>query len=59
MALPWWIWPAGLFALPLLAGLLINLFVRHRRGISSNVVLTWFVIVCWISALALILGKVL
>jgi hypothetical protein len=55
---PRWVWPVALFVLPLLVALLVNIFVRHRRGIASNAVLAWFVIVCWISALTYILRQV-
>lgn len=58
MDLPKWVGPLVLFVLPLLVALLINRFVRHRRGIASNAVLAWFVIVCWITALTWILRQV-
>lgn len=53
-----WAWIISLFALPLLAALIVSLLVRHR-GLSANAVLTWFVIVCWCGALAVILSQVL
>ncbi len=52
-----WIWIITLFVLPLLAALVVNLLVRHR-GISSNAVLAWFVIVCWVGAIGVILSQV-
>lgn len=53
-----WFWILCLFLVPLLAALVVSLFVR-KRGISANAVLAWFVIVCWIGALAVILSQVL
>jgi hypothetical protein len=58
MDLPWWVGPTALFVVPLIVALLVNLFVRHRRGIASNAVLAWFVIVCWITAVTWILKQV-
>ncbi|WP_313341081.1 hypothetical protein [Stenotrophomonas sp.] len=52
-----WFWILSLFLVPLLAALVVSLFIR-RRGISANAVLAWFVIVCWIGALAAILSQV-
>ncbi|MGE8217715.1 hypothetical protein D3C87_580820 [compost metagenome] len=53
-----WAWILSLFALPLLAALVVSLVVRHR-GLGANAVLTWFVIVCWVGALGVILSQVL
>jgi len=39
------VWIVSLFVLPLVAALVLSLFVRYR-GISANAVLAWFVIVC-------------
>ncbi|HEY0334746.1 MAG TPA: hypothetical protein VGC74_13700 [Stenotrophomonas sp.] len=58
MDFPRWVGPLALFVVPLVVALLINIFVRHRRGIASNAVLAWFVIVCWISAVTIILRQV-
>ncbi|MBU2050145.1 MULTISPECIES: hypothetical protein [Gammaproteobacteria] len=51
------VWIVSLFVLPLVAALVLSLFVRHR-GISANAVLAWFVIVCWCGALGVILSQV-
>ncbi|MFL9585172.1 hypothetical protein [Stenotrophomonas sp. AB1(2024)] len=53
-----WFWILALFLVPLLAALVVSLLVR-KRGISANAVLAWFVLVCWIGALAVILSQVL
>ncbi|WP_411851153.1 hypothetical protein ACLB90_00670 [Stenotrophomonas sp. LGBM10] len=53
-----WIWILSLFFVPLLAAVGVSLLVRHR-GIGANAVLTWFVIVCWVGALGVILSQVL
>ncbi|MBJ7515239.1 MAG: hypothetical protein JHC82_02970 [Stenotrophomonas sp.] len=47
----------ALFLVPVLAALVVSLLVR-RRGLGTNVVLSWFVIVCWIGALGVILAQV-
>lgn len=52
-----WAWILSLFLLPLLAALVVSLLVRHR-GLGANGVLAWFVLVCWIGALAVILSQV-
>jgi hypothetical protein len=52
-----WFWILSLFLVPLLAALVVSLLIR-RRGIGANAVLAWFVIVCWIGALAAILSQV-
>lgn len=51
------IWMLALFLVPVLAALVVSLLVR-RRGLGTNVVLSWFVIVCWIGALGVILAQV-
>lgn len=51
------IWMLGLFLVPVLAALVVSLLVR-RRGLGTNAVLAWFVIVCWIGALGVILAQV-
>lgn len=53
-----WIWILSLFLVPLLAALVVSLLVR-RRGITANAVLAWFVIVCWLGALGVILAQVM
>lgn len=53
-----WLWILSLFVLPLLAALAVSLLVRHR-GLGANAVLTWFVLVCWVGALAVILSQVM
>lgn len=53
-----WFWILCLFLVPLVAALAVSLAVR-KRGISANAVLAWFVLVCWIGALAVILSQVL
>jgi len=58
MELPRWVGPTALFVVPLVIALLVNFFVRKRRGIASNAVLAWLVIVCWITALTWILQQV-
>jgi hypothetical protein len=52
-----WFWILSLFLVPLIAALVVSLCIR-RRGIGANAVLAWFVIVCWIGALAVILTQV-
>jgi len=56
--LPKWVGPLALFVVPLVIALLVNIFVRKRRGLASNAVLAWLVIVCWITALTWILRQV-
>ncbi len=51
-----WIWCLALFLVPLVAALVVSLLVR-KRGITANAVLAWFVLVCWIGALAVILSQ--
>jgi pheromone shutdown protein TraB len=53
-----WFWILALFLVPLLAALVVSLFTR-KRGISTNAVLAWFVIVCWVGALGAILAQVM
>ena len=52
-----WILPLALFVLPLLAALAVNRLFRHRRGLNQGWVLAWFVAVCWIFALVVILRQ--
>ena len=56
--LPDWVLPLALFVVPLLVALGVNRLVRRRRGIASNWVLAWFVTVCWVFALVVILRQV-
>lgn len=53
-----WLWFLALFLVPLIAALIVSLLVR-KRGITANAVLAWFVLVCWIGALGVILSQVL
>lgn len=56
-ALPGWILPTALFAVPVLVAVVVNRLFRHRRT-NPNFVLAWFVAVCWISALVVIWRQV-
>ncbi|MBO9715492.1 MAG: hypothetical protein J7507_01455 [Pseudoxanthomonas sp.] len=56
--LPGWVLPLALFVVPLLVALVVNRLFRGRRGIASIWVLTWFVTVCWVFALVVILRQV-
>ena len=57
MNLPGWLPPLLLFVVPLLVAVVVNRLFRHRRT-NPNFVLAWFVIVCWISAVVVILRQV-
>ncbi|WP_024869280.1 hypothetical protein [Pseudoxanthomonas suwonensis] len=57
-ALPGWVLPVGLFVVPLLVALAVNRLARNRRGLASGWVLAWFVTVCWIFAIVVILRQV-
>ena len=56
-ALPGWGLPLALFLVPLAVAVLVNRMFRHRPT-NPNFVLAWFVVVCWISALAVIWRQV-
>ncbi|GAB3514417.1 hypothetical protein MNQ95_02030 [Pseudoxanthomonas daejeonensis] len=58
MNVPGWVPPLALFVVPLLVALVINRLYGHRRGIASIWVLAWFVTVCWIFAIVVILRQV-
>jgi hypothetical protein len=58
MNLPGWVLPLALFLVPLLVALVVNRVFRNRRGIASIWVLAWFVTVCWIFAVVVILRQV-
>jgi hypothetical protein len=51
--MPVWMWSLPLFVLPVLVAMGINL-VRRRRLLDMNMVLAWFIAVCWIIATAVI-----
>jgi hypothetical protein len=56
--LPGWVLPLALFLVPLLVALAVNRLFRGRRGFASIWVLAWFVTVCWVFALVVILRQV-
>ncbi|WNH47171.1 hypothetical protein PDM28_10660 [Stenotrophomonas aracearum] len=53
-----WLWFLALFLVPLIGALVVSRLVR-KRGLTANGVLAWFVLVCWIGALGVILSQVL
>ncbi|WP_372012431.1 hypothetical protein [Pseudoxanthomonas sp. 10H] len=57
-ALPGWVLPLALFLVPLLVALVVNRLFHKRSGIASIWVLAWFVTVCWVFALVVILRQV-
>lgn len=58
LALPWWLLPTALFALPVVVALAVNRWRFHRTGISQHLVLGLFVAACWIAAVIVILQQV-
>jgi ABC-type sugar transport system permease subunit len=56
--LPGWVLPLALFLVPLLVALVVNRLFRGRRSVASIWVLAWFVTVCWVFALVVILRQV-
>ncbi|AKC85894.1 hypothetical protein [Pseudoxanthomonas suwonensis] len=56
-ALPGWVLPTAMFVVPVLVAVVVNRLFRHRRT-NPNFVLAWFVAVCWIFAVVVILRQV-
>ncbi|MFT3763069.1 MAG: hypothetical protein QM761_10810 [Pseudoxanthomonas sp.] len=55
---PWWLLPAALFVVPLIAGLVYNAAYKHRFGVSMHATIALFVFACWIAATVIILRAV-
>ncbi|MCW4453329.1 hypothetical protein OK348_00745 [Flavobacterium sp. MXW15] len=54
-----WLWALLLFVVPPLLVAAVNRLVRKRRVFDVNLLLAWFVAVCWLFAIGVILLAVL
>ena len=57
MNMPDWVLPTALFVVPVLVALGVNRLFSHRPA-NPNYILAWLVVVCWVSAIAVIWRQV-